>query len=85
MRETHVFSPRVLNTATVGFSRAAFNLDPVSLASFPASTSFVVGRGPGGIVVERRSDHNGPLRHHGRGSEQRRGFVESQKSVHLYG
>ena len=51
IRETHVFSPRMLNTATVGFSRAGFNLDPVSLASFPASTTFVVGGGPGGVVV----------------------------------
>ena len=51
IRETHVFSPSVLNTATAGFSRAEFNLDPVSLAAFPANQSFVEGGGPGGIVV----------------------------------
>jgi hypothetical protein len=51
IRETHVVSPRVLNTATVGFSRAEFNLNPVSLAAFPSNESFVAGGGPGGIVV----------------------------------
>jgi hypothetical protein len=51
IRETHVFSPQVLNTATVGFSRAEFNLNPLALASFPANESFVSGFGPGGIVV----------------------------------
>jgi hypothetical protein len=51
VQETHVFSPRVLNTATIGFSRAEFNLASVLLAAFPASDSFVTGDGPGGIVV----------------------------------
>ena len=51
LRETHVFSPRVLNTATVGFSRAEFNLGSLLLASFPANQSFVAGAGPGGVVV----------------------------------
>jgi hypothetical protein len=49
--ETHVFSPSILNTATVGFSRASFALVSVPLASFPSSLSFVSGLGPGGIVV----------------------------------
>lgn len=49
--ETHVFSPQVLNTATVGFSRAGFALVSVPLAAFPANLSFVTGLGPGGIVV----------------------------------
>jgi hypothetical protein len=51
IRETHVFSPRVLNTATIGFSRAEFNLSSVPLAVFPSDQSFVTGGGPGGIVV----------------------------------
>src|SRR5262249_25584444 len=51
IREMHVFSPRVLNTATVGFSRAGFTLDSVVLASIPSSLSFVSGAGPGGIVI----------------------------------
>jgi hypothetical protein len=51
VQETHVFSPRVLNTLTIGFSRAEFNLGSVPLAAFPASDSFVTGGGPGGIVV----------------------------------
>jgi len=50
-QETHVFSPRVLNTFNAGFSRAGFNLDSSPEASFPASDSFVSGLGPGGIVI----------------------------------
>jgi hypothetical protein len=50
--ETHIFSPRVLNTVTVGFSRASFSLDSVPLATFdPGAMPFVTGAGPGGIVV----------------------------------
>jgi carboxypeptidase family protein/TonB-dependent receptor-like protein len=51
LSETHVFSPAVLNTATVGFSRASFALGSVLLTSIPANLSFVAGAGPGGIVV----------------------------------
>ena len=51
LEETHVISPEILNTFRAGFSRAAFNFDPVDLASFPADTSFVTGLGPGGIVI----------------------------------
>ena len=50
-QETHVFSPRFLNTFNAGFSRAGFNLDSSPLASFPASDSFVSGLGPGGMVI----------------------------------
>jgi hypothetical protein len=51
LTETHVFSPEILNTATVGFSRASFALGSVLLTSIPANLSFVTGAGPGGIVV----------------------------------
>jgi hypothetical protein len=51
LTETHVFSPAILNTATVGFSRASFALGSVPLTSIPADLSFVTGAGPGGIVV----------------------------------
>ena len=51
LNETHVFSPEMLNTATIGFSRASFALASVPLANFPAGLSFVTGEGPGGIVV----------------------------------
>jgi hypothetical protein len=52
LHETHVFSPHVLNTLSIGFSRAAFNYDSSLLASFPDSLSFVsAGGGPGGIVI----------------------------------
>ncbi len=50
-QETHVFSPRFLNTFDAGFSRAGFKLDSAPLATFPASDSFVGGLGPGGIVI----------------------------------
>jgi len=51
LTETHLFSPAILNTATLGFSRASFALASVPLATFPANLSFVTGMGPGGIVV----------------------------------
>jgi hypothetical protein len=51
LQETHVFTPQMLNTFLVGFSRAAFNLDSSLLATFPANLSYVTGGGPGGIVV----------------------------------
>jgi hypothetical protein len=51
VRETHIVSPRVLNTFSAGFSRAAFALDSFAFASYPANLSFVTGYGPGGIVV----------------------------------
>jgi hypothetical protein len=51
VEETHVISPEILNTFRAGFSRAAFAYDPVDFVSFPASTDFVTGLGPGGIVV----------------------------------
>lgn len=51
LEETHVVSPEILNTFRAGFSRAAFADDPVDFVSFPASTNFVTGLGPGGIVI----------------------------------
>ena len=39
LRETHIFSPRVLSTFTAGFSRAAFNLDSLPLATFAAAAT----------------------------------------------
>ena len=51
IEETHVFSPRLLNTFRAGFSRAAFNYASAPSTSFPASLDFVTGLGPGGIVI----------------------------------
>ena len=51
LQETHIFSPQVLNTFIVGFSRASISLVSVPLATFPSNLSFVTGAGPGGIVV----------------------------------
>ncbi|HEX4230943.1 MAG TPA: carboxypeptidase-like regulatory domain-containing protein [Bryobacteraceae bacterium] len=52
LQETHVFSPYALNTARIGFSRAAYNFNAPQIASFPSSLDFVTGNGgPGGIVI----------------------------------
>jgi Carboxypeptidase regulatory-like domain/TonB-dependent Receptor Plug Domain len=51
IQETHIVTPRIINTFRVGFSRAAYNLDPASLAPFSPDLSFVTGGGPGGIVI----------------------------------
>ena len=51
IRETHIFSPSVLNTISVGFSRAGFALDSFAFATYPSTLSFVNGQGPGGIVI----------------------------------
>ncbi len=51
LNETHIFSPTILNTVTVGFSRASFALASVLLANFDPSLSFVSGAGPGGIII----------------------------------
>ncbi len=52
LQETHVFSPEAVNTARIGFSRAAFNFNAPLVTSFPSSLNFVTGNGgPGGIVI----------------------------------
>jgi len=51
IRQTHIFSPSVLNTFTAGFSRAGFGLDGFTFVNFPSSLSFVNGQGPGGIII----------------------------------
>ena len=51
VQDTFIFSPDLLNTLRVGFSRAAFNYNPLDLVAFPSSLSFVSGDGPGGVVI----------------------------------
>jgi hypothetical protein len=56
LQETHVFSPGMVNTATFGFSRAAFADNSAQSAAFLAqsgvtSLEFVPGLGWGGISV----------------------------------
>lgn len=51
LQETHVFSPRVLNTFRAGFSRAAFNFDAVEFKDFPQELSFVSGAPIGGFII----------------------------------
>ncbi|MEO5922601.1 MAG: carboxypeptidase-like regulatory domain-containing protein [Bryobacteraceae bacterium] len=50
-QETHVFSPRVVNTFRAGFSRAAFGFDAVEFKEFPASLAFVPGQKLGGFII----------------------------------
>jgi hypothetical protein len=51
LEETHVFSPRALNTFRFGFSRAAYANAPIVLGTFTDDLSFVKGGAPGGIIV----------------------------------
>ena len=52
LQETHIFSPRIGNDFIAGFSRAGFTNDSSPQATFdPAAGPFVIGRGPGGIVI----------------------------------
>ncbi len=51
LQETHILSPDMINTFRMGFSRAGYNLDPVSLAAFNPDLSFVSGQGPGGLTI----------------------------------
>ena len=52
LQETHIFSPRMLNTFRAGFSRAGFNLDSSLLAHVSRQPRLsCTGGGPGGIVV----------------------------------
>jgi hypothetical protein len=51
LQEIHVFSPRMLNTFRLGFSRAAFDYNADPLTTFDPSLNFVTGGGPGGIVI----------------------------------
>ncbi|HEX3996288.1 MAG TPA: carboxypeptidase regulatory-like domain-containing protein, partial [Acetobacteraceae bacterium] len=60
IQETHILSPSVLNTFRFGYSRAGWNLYPVSLASFDPSLSFVDGQGPGGITIGGGNTTTGP-------------------------
>ncbi len=60
IQETHILSPRMLNTFRFGYSRAGWNLYPVSLATFDPSLSFVNGQGPGGITIGGGNTTTGP-------------------------
>ncbi len=51
VQNTHIVSPSILNTARLGFSRAAFNYDSQPLGTFGPELAFVTGGGPGGIVI----------------------------------
>ena len=35
LQDTHVFSPEALNTARIGFSRAAYNFNAPQITPFP--------------------------------------------------
>jgi hypothetical protein len=51
LQETHILSPSTVDTFRAGFSRAGYNLDPVSLGSFNPDLAFVTGAGPGGFTI----------------------------------
>jgi hypothetical protein len=54
LEETHIFSPRVLNTFTAGFSRAAFNYDSFPVPSPPLAPTTPPVFGTAGICSLRR-------------------------------
>jgi carboxypeptidase family protein len=51
LQETHIFSPTVLNTATLGFTRAFINSGTIPAAPIPANLSFIADRSPGTISI----------------------------------
>jgi len=51
VQETHIFSPRILNNFTAGFSRAAFGFGSLTFTALSPSLDFVTGQGPGGIII----------------------------------
>jgi hypothetical protein len=51
LQETHIFSPRVLNTFRGGFSRAGFNFDALEFQNFPSSLAFIPGQPLGGFII----------------------------------
>ena len=51
MQETHVFSARLVNTATAGFARTRANLVRAPAVPIPADLVFMPGGNPGTIVI----------------------------------
>jgi hypothetical protein len=60
VQEQHVFSPRLLNTARVGYSRASFLfLGSVPAAIQPVTPSFIPGKPTGAVVIAGSTASNG--------------------------
>jgi len=60
VQETHIFSPTVINTFSVGMAHSGFTYSspPVDPSQFPASLSFVEGKPPGSLVIGAGSTTN---------------------------
>ena len=60
VQETHIFSPSVINTFSIGMAHSGFTYSspPADPSQFPASLSFVEGRPPGSIVIGASSTTN---------------------------
>ncbi|PYU27622.1 MAG: TonB-dependent receptor [Acidobacteria bacterium] len=50
LQETHIFSPRLVNVATVGFTRA-YAAQVNSAPSIPSNLAFLPGGNPGSIII----------------------------------
>jgi hypothetical protein len=50
-QEIHVFSPRLLNAARAGFSRAAFDFDSTALVPLPPDITLFAGKPPGPMSI----------------------------------
>ena len=59
--ETHVFSPSIINTARIGFSRGSFFQDVGPSISLPASLSLIAGLPMGQISVGASGPQSGAL------------------------
>ena len=51
LEETHTFSPTVINTARIGFSRGSYFTDSVPTVPLPASISIIAGRPMGQVLI----------------------------------
>ncbi|HYR82656.1 MAG TPA: TonB-dependent receptor, partial [Terriglobia bacterium] len=58
LQETHVFSPAVLNIATIGFSRAWGTQVQAPAVSIPSNLVFLTGTNPGSITIGGGSNTN---------------------------
>ena len=84
LQETHVFSPRILNTFRAGFSRASYNADALQFQTFPANLSFIPNQPIRRLCHRRWQHHHRARLHHGRRLEQCRERSEPPQPFHLH-
>jgi hypothetical protein len=73
-QETHIFSSRMTNTLTAGYSHAGFTYITPPLISLPSNLTFVSGKPPGPLAVGGGLQGGGALTNAGGGANPQ-GFV----------